>query len=152
MIMEKSSPQNSSMPFVLLLGHVIVLVLAGTSFTVITAMRNGQFQCEYFRFASQSGWGSLYESPYSLAVVLAYLGAYGTGLAAYLLAWRRHSSILVAAVIVLCALGFASFAFELTHWFVDHQRSCIISMPAALMLLAAAASIQQYRLRSIRPT
>ena len=36
--------------------------------------------------------------------------------------------------------------------FVDHQRSCIISMPAALMLLAAAASIQQYRLRSIRPT
>jgi hypothetical protein len=151
--MKKHSPASSSMSFILLLlHHVTLLILASTSFTAITAIRDGEFQCEYFRFASQSGWGRFYEFPYSLPVVLAYLGAYGTGLAAYIFAWRRGSPIIAAAGMVLCALGLASFAFELTHWFVDHYRSYIVSMPAVLLLLAAAASIQQVRRETIPET
>jgi hypothetical protein len=133
----------------LLLGHVILLTLASTSFTIITALQGGQFQWEYFRYASQSGWGTPYQFAYTLSVVLTYMAAYGTGLAAYLLAWRRGATIIAAIGVALCAIGFASFALELTHWFSEHNRSWIISMPAPLLLLAAAALIQQYRLATI---
>jgi hypothetical protein len=132
----------------LLVAHVILLILASTSFTAITALRDGHFQWDYFRFASQSGWGTPYQFVYTLPTVLTYLAAYGTGLAAYVVAWRRGAPIIGATGAVLCAIGLASFAFELTHWFTDHNRSLIISTPALLLALAVAAMVQQYRLRT----
>ncbi len=78
----------------LLAAHVVLLVLASTSFTAVTALRDGHFQWEYFHYASQDGWGVPYQFPYSLPVVLTYLLAYGTGLATYIIAWRRGSWII----------------------------------------------------------
>lgn len=129
----------------LLLAHVVLLILASTSFTVFTGLRDGYFQWRYFTYASQSGWGLSYEFPYTLPIVLTYLAAYGTGLATYIFAWRGGTPIIGATGTFLCAIGFASFAYELTHWFSDHYNSWIASMPAALFVLAAAAVIQHFR-------
>ena len=126
--------------------HVVLLVLASTSFTAVSGLRDGHFQWEYFRYASQSGWGVLYQFPYSLPVVLTYLAAYGTGLANYIVFWRKGSWIIGSVGVLLCGVGFASFAYELTHWLSDHYNSWIVSVPAALLLLAVAAVIQNYRL------
>jgi hypothetical protein len=129
----------------LLLAHVLLLVLASTNFTVLTGLGDGQFQWEYFRYAKQSGWGVPYEFPYSLPVVITYLAAYGAGLAAYVMAWRRGLPVIGAVGSLLCAIGFASFTYELTHWFNEHYRSWILSAPAALFVLAVVAVAQGLR-------
>ena len=71
--------------------HVVLLVLASTAFTAVTALTDGRFQWQYYWYAGQTGWGLPYQFPYSLPVVLTYLAAYGTGLAAYAIAWQRGS-------------------------------------------------------------
>jgi len=45
---------------------------------------------------------------------------------------------------LLCTVGFASFSFELSHWFVDHNSSWIASVPITILPLAPAAAIRLY--------
>jgi hypothetical protein len=132
----------------LLIMHFTLLVLASTSFTVITGLSDHHFQWEYLNYVSQSGWGVPYQFPYTLPVVLTYLAAYGTGLATYIIAWHTGSRIISAAGVLLCAIGLASFAYELTHWFSEHYGSWIVSLSAPQLLLAIAAAIQHYRLEA----
>jgi hypothetical protein len=132
----------------LLLTHVTLLVLASTSFSVVTGLRDHHFQWQYLNYVSQSGWGMPYQFPYSLPVVLTYLAAYGAGLAAYLIAWQDGSRIISAIGVLLCAIGFVSFAYELTHWFTEHYGSWILSLPAPLLLLAVVAAVQHQRLQT----
>jgi len=132
----------------LLAAHVVLLILASTSYSLVVGS-DGRFQWEYFRYLSQSGWGQPYQFPYTLPVVLTYLAAYSTGVASYVLTWRRGSTIVGGAGILLCALGFASFAYELSHWFRENYNAWIFSAPAALLVLAAADAIQWYRSRSV---
>ena len=136
--------------FLLLLTHVTLLVLASTSFSVVTGLRDHHFQWQYLNYVSQSGWGVPYQFPYSLPVVLTYLASYGAGLATYLIAWQAGSRIISAICILLCAIGFASFAYELTHWFTEHYGSWIFSLPAPLLLLAVIAAVQFHRLEAAR--
>jgi hypothetical protein len=134
----------------LLITHVTLLVFASTSFTVVTGLKDGQFQWEYIRYFSQSGWGVPYHFPYTPLVVLTYLAAYGTGLASYVIACQTGSRIISATGVLLCAFGLASFGYELTHWFSEHYGSWIVSLPAPLLLLAVAAGIRHYRLEIAR--
>lgn len=134
----------------LLATHLVLLVLASTSLTVITGWNDGRFAWQYFRIVSQSGWGLPYQFPYSLPVVLTYLAAYGVGLATYAAAWRKGCSIVGSIGVLLCALGLASFAYELTHWFSAHYGSWIVSFPIALLLLAIPTAVQVYRRESAR--
>jgi hypothetical protein len=134
----------------LLIAHVSFLVLASTSFTVVTGLRDHHFQWQYLNYVSQSGWGVPYRYPYTLPVVLTYLAAYGTGLATYIIAWEWGSRIISGAGVLLCGIGFTSFACELTHWFSEHYGSWIVSLPAPLLLLAVAAVIRHYRRETVR--
>lgn len=128
----------------LLILHVVLLVLAVTQLTIVTGLSSGRYEWEYFRYFSQSGWGGTYQFPYSLPVVLLYLAAYGTGAAAYLVAYLSRLVIIGLLGMAVCTVGFASFALELSHWFVDHQRSWIASAPIVLLALALAAVVQMY--------
>ena len=125
--------------------HVVLLVLAATSFTIITGPRTGDFQWEAFRYFSQSGWGLPYRFPYTLPVVLTYLAGYGVGMAGYVLFWRRGYRLLGGAGMLLCGVGLASFGFELTHWLADHYDSWIASAPAAAIVLAVVVLIVDWR-------
>ena len=136
----------------LLVLHVLLLALASTRFTIVPGVGDGHYQWEYFRYFSQNGWGVPYKFPYSLPVVLSYLAAYGTGVVAYCIAYRSGSRIIGLSGIVLCLVGLASFTFELSHWFVDHNWSWVASAPIALMALAPAAAIQQYWRRTTDAT
>jgi hypothetical protein len=131
----------------LLIGHVTLLIFASTSFTAVTGFREGHFQWEYVKYSSQSGWGVPYEFPYTLPVVLTYLAAYGSGLAVYMIAWRSGSQVVGVMGTILCAIGFVSFSYELTHWFSERYDAWIVSLPAPLLLLACAAVIQHFRLK-----
>lgn len=134
----------------LLVVHVVLLVLASTSFTAITGLKDSHYEWEYFKYVSQTGWGMVYQFPYSLPAVLAYLGAYGAGIAAYVIAWKNGSRIIAASGVFLCTIGLSSSLYELTHWVNDHYRSWIVSAPAAVLLLAIPAAMQQYRFNSAR--
>lgn len=136
----------------LLAVHVALLLLASTCFTIVTGIGSRQFQWEYFRYFSQSGWGIPYQFHYSLPVVLTYLAAYAAGAAAYALIYRTGSRIVGPLGVLLCTCGLASFAFELTHWFTAHYGSWIASAPIALLPLAAVAGVQQYRRNAIQAT
>ena len=129
----------------LIILHVILLVLASTSFTVVTALGSDHFEWSYFQYTSQSGWGHPYQFPYPLAVVVTYLAAYSTGLIAYFLVWRNGSTIIGSAGIVLCVLGFASFAYELTHWFHEFYSNWIAHSSGLTLLLVILALFQTCR-------
>lgn len=129
----------------LLVTHLLLLILASISLTAVTGLKDDHLEWEYYRYLSQSGWGQPYQFPYSLPVVLTYIGAYGTGLVVYAMAWQRGSPIIGAIGVTICAIGLASFGYELTHWFTDHYGSWIASFPAALVILAVPAAFRQYR-------
>lgn len=143
---------NMSHRMIWLVAHVVLLALASTSFTIVTGLRDGQFQWQYFQYTWQQGWGLPYQFPYSFAVVLCYMAAYATGTAAYYGAYRAGSHFAGLTGIVLCGAGLASFAFELTHWLIDHYQSWIISTPVVLLGLAVVTAIQdRLRLRARLP-
>jgi hypothetical protein len=137
-----------SIRIALLVFHATLLLLASTSFTIVSGLEDGAFSWNYFQYASQSGWGRSYQFPYSLPVVLTYLAAYGVGILGYGLTWRSGFKIVGSAGTVLCAVGFISFAYELTHWLSDHYGSWIASAPIVLLPLALIAIVVQYRART----
>lgn len=136
-----------SIRITLLVLHAILLLLASTSFTISSGFDDGAFSWNYFQYASRNGWGHPYEFPYSLTVVLTYLAAYGVGILGYGLTWRSGFKVVGSAGTVLCAVGFVSFAYELTHWISDHYGSWIASAPIVLLPLALIAVVVQYRAR-----
>jgi multisubunit Na+/H+ antiporter MnhB subunit len=119
--------------------------------TVVTGFHDGKFQWEYFNYFWYHAWGVPYAFPYTLPVVIAYLAAYACGIATYLAIRRSGSPRIGLAGVVLCGVGFASFAFELSHWFVDHSRSWIASAPVAALVLALVAAVQQIGWRPALP-
>ena len=132
----------------LLVLHAIFLLLAATSFTIVSGFHDGAFSWNSYQYVSQSGWGRPYEFPYSLPVVLTYLAAYGVGILGYALTWRSGFKVVGSAGTVLCAVGFISFAYELTHWLSDHYGSWIASAPIVLLPLALIAVVVQYQART----
>jgi hypothetical protein len=136
----------------ILLGlHFLLVVLASTSLTVVTGFHDGKFQWEYFNYFWYHAWGVPYAFPYTLPVVTVYLAAYASGIATYLAIRRSGSPNLGLAGMVLCAVGFASFAFELSHWFVDHSRSWIASAPIVALLLSLVAATREIVSRPAAP-
>lgn len=127
---------------ILLLLHLVLLTLGATSLTAATVFMDGRIQWQYFQYFSQSGWGKPYPFPFTLPVVCTYLAAYATGVAAYRVLYRRGATMIGGTGILLCAIGFASFAYELAHWFSDFYGSWILSAPAPLMVLAIVALLR----------
>lgn len=133
----------------LLVAHLVLLLLASTSFTVLTYFTERRFQIQYFQYLWQHGWGLRYQFPYSLSVVLTYVAAYAVGVVVYYVAYRDGAKILGSVGLLLCVAGVASFAFEATHWLVDHYTSLILSSPIVLGVLAPVVAIQQYRRHAV---
>ena len=95
--------------------HAVLLLVASTSFTIMSGFGDGIFSWEYFRYASQRGWGVPYQFAYSLPVVLTYLAAYAVGIVGYGLTWGSGFRFVGVAGTLLYAVSFVSFAYELTH-------------------------------------
>jgi hypothetical protein len=134
--------------FFLLLLNVAFLALASTNFTMATGWMTGSFQWTSFTYSYQNGWGYLYQSPYTLPVIVTYLLAYTAGAAAYAVTWAGGSRVLGLAGLVLSLAGLASFAIEGSHWVFVHNLSWIASFPAVMLLLAPLALVQAWRRRS----
>ena len=131
-----------------LLAHVVLLMIASTSFTIIPCLSDQPLHWEYYRYRWQEGWGQPYVSPYSLPVLLTYLAAYFTGLIAFGKIWQAGSWIIGASGRLLCLVGAISFACELPLQVTSHYNSRILSAPIVLLFLAVLAVIQEYRRES----
>lgn len=115
--------------------HLVPLLLASSAFTLVTApLGLAPFHWNYFAYTYRNGWGSIFHSDYTLAQVLTYLLAYGSGLVLYPLLTRPRILGLLAALV--CLAGVLSFALELSHWGVDHHLSWIVSFPIMLLPIA----------------
>jgi len=124
----------------LILLHLIPLLLASTAFTLITApLGLAPFNWNYFAYTYADGWGYVYHSQYTLAQVLTYLLAYGSGLVLYPLLTRPRLFGLFAAL--LCLAGLISFTIELSHWGFEHHLSWIASFPIVLLPIAIWTTI-----------
>ena len=137
-------------PLTLLAVHAALLLIAMTSFTILTVFDDGQLSWQFFELSYHYSSRAAYGFPYGLAVVLVYLAANATGLAAYYQSYRDDSPGVGLAGMLLCGVGLASFAFELTHWIVNHNYSCIVSLPIVVLVLAIVAAIQEYRRPAVR--
>ena len=120
----------------LLIGlHLVLLLLAMTAFTIITApLGFVPFKWSLFAYAYSNGWGYVYHSDYSLAQVLMYILAYGSGLVLYPRLTHPRGLGLLAAV--TCLAGTISFAVEISHWLFDHNLCLIVSAPIVVLPIA----------------
>ena len=133
-------PPRKWMMRILLLLHALLLLLASTDFTIVTAaLGQDSWRWSYLRYSSQSGWGYEYVSDYSLPVVLTYIAAFAAGLAGFAVACRRGRWLIGMLGVVLSALGLVSFGIEGSHWFVDHNRSWLAFSPALMFVLVVLA-------------
>jgi hypothetical protein len=124
----------TSRTFLVVVFHLVLLLLASTNFTLITApLGRSSLQWAFGGWAYANGWGYVYRSDYSLPQVCAYLLAYASGIGLYLRFMRP--SILSRIAIFICAAGVASFAVELSHWVFDHNLSLILSLPIVLIAI-----------------
>jgi len=130
----------------LLLVHAILLLAASTQWTAFSwSWGNRAWTWNYFMIHRASGWGYVYKSDYSLAVVWTYLLAYGAGLVAYSMASARTHVWWPFLGGALCVLGLVSFTIEISHWLFGHHLSLIVTCSAASLILAAIGGIQLLR-------
>jgi hypothetical protein len=116
------------------IAHLVLLLLASTDFTLITAPLGGaSLQWNFFGWAYANGWGYAYRSNYSFVQVCAYLLAYASGIGLYL--WMLRPSIIRNFGVGICVAGVVSFTVELSHWVFDHNLSLIASFPMILIAI-----------------
>ena len=118
----------------LFVAHVLLLVLAATRFTVVTAFTcsDHAWTLNYYQYTYQYGWGYLYQSPCSGMQVAAYLAAYGLGLVVFVGTIRRGATFISGAGALFSALGVISFIIEGSHWFTTHNLSWVASFPSVM--------------------
>ncbi len=125
--------------------HLVLLALACTSFTLVTVWASGAWTCNFYACRYADGWGYVYQSDYTLAVIITYLAAYATGLAVYGFAWGAGSRWVAGVGLALCIVGLVSFGIEGSHWVWSHNLSWIASFPVVMVPLAVVAGYQCYR-------
>jgi hypothetical protein len=133
--------------------HLVLLALACTSFTLVTVWASGAWTCSFYTYRYANGWGYVYQSDYTLPVVITYLAAYAVGIAVYGLAWGAGSRYIAATGLALCGVGLVSFGIEGSHWIWSHNLSWIASFPVVMGPLAVVAGCLVARVRlDRRPT
>ncbi len=132
---------------ILLIVHAVLLLLASTAFTIVTALFGARsiLWC-YYRYSFRSGFGTQYVSDYSLPVVATYLLAFAFGILGFAMAYRDGRRVTGCVGIILSAIGFISFAIESSHWLVDHHRSWVAIAPAAMLALVVIACVPRRRI------
>jgi hypothetical protein len=116
--------------------HIVFLLLAATSFSVVTIFgESWSFDCEFWKLSYSRGWGHRYVSEYSIWRVLCYLIGYGLGIPVYAYVARAGWAWLATLGVILCGIGVISFVIEGSHWVVSHNLSLIASFPAAMPAL-----------------
>lgn len=106
--------------------HAILLLLASTGFTIVTALfGKTSLQWCYFRFVSKSGWGFRYVSDYSAAEIVIYLLAFAVGAAGFFVALNSRRPVVGGLGVLLSLAGILSFGIEGSHWIVDRFCSMV---------------------------
>ena len=134
----------------LLVLHLGAVLLACTSWTLITGPFTGHFSWSFFSYAYADGWGYSYRSDYTLAEAATYLVAYASGFASY--RWSG-SGMASRLALLICGLGVVSFSIELSHWIFEHNLCLIASFPILLLLIGGWTLISGliYRVRARHP-
>ena len=119
--------------------HLVLLALACTHFTLVTGWASGSWTCDFCTYCYADGWGHVYQSDYTLPVIITYLAAYAAGIAVYGLAWGAGSRWIAGIGLALCIVGLVSFGIEGSHWVWSHNLSWIASFPVVMFPLAVVA-------------
>ena len=141
-------------PVILFVGHVVLLVLASTNFSVVSWLWGDlSWTWSYYHYSYRNGWGHTYVSEYALGQVLCYAAAYGLGVAAFAIVWIRHRLLSSGLATVVCLVGAASFCIEATHWLWPHHLSLIASFPVVMVVLWICVGVQAGKLswRGVQP-
>jgi len=129
---------------VLLILHVALILLAASSFTLVSWMWSSgdPLSFNFFQFAQRGGWGRPYVSDYSLPQVLTYVLGYAIGLVAYWQLRPFRQRLIVGCGTLVCLIGLGSFALELSHWAFDHHTSLVVNAPAIAVAIGLLGLVQ----------
>ena len=121
-----------------LLAHALLMLLASTSFTVVTFI-TGRERLEwcYFKYAFENGFGYRYQPEFSFLVTVTYILAFACGLVGFALAYRERRCVIAVTGMVLSFVGLVSFLIEATHWAYQHNLSWLAFSPAAILIITA---------------
>ena len=125
----------------LLFAHMLLVVLAGTAFTILTFFWDGNWFVEFYKYWSSSGFGKIYESPYCKTVILTYIAAFLVGLVADVLVSRSSSRVAGAIGILASLLGLYCFGNEYFQLGRSEYDSWIVVSPLFMLVLAAYSAI-----------
>jgi hypothetical protein len=134
-----------------IVAHLILLALASTNFTIVTRFLGGEhFEWLYYKYQFESGFGAVYQSPFSVAVIVTYLLAFAAGAVGFSMAIGRGRQFIGGWGLILSVLGLVSFGIEASHWFSDHQRSWLVFSPGLMLVLSILALLPAGCCRSHR--
>ncbi len=134
--------RGSSMRILLLI-HSVLIVLAGTSYTVLTfPLGYTTWNVNLYQYWWNKGFGQEYVSPYSNLDIGTYIAAFLVGFVAYWLAIRSRQRILGftgLALSAICLVCFVNEAFQVSQF---QYHSWILASPPLMLLLAIATALQ----------
>lgn len=129
---------------ILLAIHAILLLLASTGFTIVTALLGkSSLQWCYFKYASSNGWGFKYVSDFSALEIATYILAFTFGVIGFCAAVKNNRPVVGVLGVFLSLLGVLSFAIEGSHWFITHNRSWLAFSPAIMFLLVSVVFLSR---------
>jgi hypothetical protein len=124
----------------LLLLHALLLLLASTDFTIVTApLGRDAWRWSYFKYSSQAAWGYEYVSDYTLPMILTYIAAFAVGIVGFAVVCLQGRWLIGMLGVVLSVLGLVSFGIEGSHWVFEHNRSWLAFSPAIMFILVVPA-------------
>ncbi|MBI1311666.1 hypothetical protein GC176_10260 [bacterium] len=122
--------------------HALLLLLASTAFTIVTAVFGSEsLQWCYYRYSSRSGFGTEYVSDFTLPVVATYLAAFAAGVIGFAAAVHKGRRVAGFLGLILSMVGFVSFAIEGSHWLFGHHTSWLAFSPVLDLALVLAACV-----------
>lgn len=131
----------------LLIAHMLLVLLASTSFTVLTFFWKGGWSVELYKLGYSSGFGRTYQSPYSETVILTYTSAFLVGLAGYILAMRSGARVSGTIGVLVSLVGIYCFGNEYFQLEQSSYNSRIAVCPLFMLALAIYSVILRDWLR-----
>lgn len=129
---------------ILLLIHSVLIVLAGTSYTVLTfPLGYTSWNVNLYQYWWNKGFGQQYESSYSNLDIGTYIAAFVVGIVAYCLAIRSRKRILGYTGLALSAIGLVCFVNEAFQVSQFQYHSWILASPPLMLILAIATALQR---------
>ena len=126
---------------ILLFIHAVLMLLACTSYTIVTFFFDGAWKVSFWNYWKSDGFGKQYSSPFPELDIYTYIAGFAIGVVAFGLAIRNGKLIVGIPGVLLSLVGVCCFVNELIQISNDRYHAWVWVCPTLMIILAIIASL-----------